>query len=77
MSYKTFIDYWNLITPIEAQGALLDLQVSSYSNMKPESQKKIYRELKQKAYSGYENETNKLKSIQEVALNFAKRLKGG
>lgn len=41
---------------IEAQNALLQLNISSYPHMKKESQKKLYNELKRKSQINPENQ---------------------
>lgn len=42
--------YWQAITPIEAQNAMLLFDVSSYPNMKDNARRKIHKKYHQAAY---------------------------
>lgn len=48
---ESTLAYWEAITPIEAQEALIGLTVSAYPHMSKEGQRKVHRDLHSKAYT--------------------------
>jgi hypothetical protein len=49
MPYTVAMDYYEAITVIEAQEALVAMNISDYPKMKGESRKKFYRQMRKSA----------------------------
>ncbi|HNC40335.1 MAG TPA: hypothetical protein PK522_00975 [Nitrosomonas sp.] len=50
LDIRTFIDYWNAVTVIEARERLVDLNVAMIPHAEDKDRKKFYKELEKKAY---------------------------
>lgn len=77
MPFKKFMEYWNCISAIEAQNALMDLQVVSYPNMKKSDRSKLFNNLKKTSQAVIRQSGNKVLTTQEMAAQLARTLKSG
>ena len=64
---SVFQDYWLAITPIEAQEALLGIQVATYPDMRKEDRRKTYRSLQRLSKKFVERDKKGLKDFREYA----------
>jgi len=60
LDIRTFIDYWNAITVIEARNKLVDLNVLITSNSNKQVVKKLVKELEKQAYPMRKSKGKKL-----------------
>lgn len=77
LSISKFVDYWNAITPIEAQKILMDINVSSFSSFKKADRRKFLNEIKKLAYSTIKRGKDVSLTTKEIALRLARKLQGG
>jgi hypothetical protein len=60
-------EYWLAITAIEAQEALVQMQVADYPHAKPEQRKRVYRKMHKLAYPRFEDsKSENLGSIEDL-----------
>jgi len=76
MPYRKLLRYWKAITPIEAQKALIDFEVSSYPHLVKGGKEKLLKKYNELAYQTIKSE-QEVVSIQELANRMALKLKGG
>lgn len=50
MEYAVALDYYEAITVLEAQEALVAMNIQDYPRMKTEGRSRFYREMRKKAY---------------------------
>jgi hypothetical protein len=77
MLMESFQDYWLSISAIEAEEALMQLNIVSFPNMKKGSRDSLIKELKKSARFNLERETDTVLSIEDAALQLAAKMKYG
>ena len=74
MPYKTFLQYWIAITPIEAEMLLGQMNAAAYPHMKRPAAKKFFQQVKRQTTQLINKSQGKVKSYKDVIENLKNKV---
>lgn len=70
MPVVEFSKYWQAITPLEAQDALMQMQIADYPHIGKDGRKQLYKQLHKMAYKHKPKSELPIVSLEELAAHF-------